>query len=174
MLHWVSLLKIYQAVFSVTIEIKTTIDLESTVTELSNFQLLTPGYTISAFLLFFCFYLLTFSAEHAVTEQQFCYNKTFLESSGQHRAGVCRQALAAQVQFRLLTSASLMKLRLNALLRLHSSLLTQTQVERPEVLHSGSAWRTALSEHLQPLGDDQKNTARLISNFFLFFSDELY
>lgn len=80
----------------------------------------------------------TFLAEHAVTQWHLCKDGIFLEGSGQHRAGISRQALSTQVQSRALSSPALLELSHNTLLGLHTSLLTQTQVRLAEILHSGS------------------------------------
>lgn len=82
--------------------------------------------------------LLTFLTEHAVTERHLCKDSIFLEGSGQHRACICRQALATQVQSGAQSNPALKELSHNTLLRLHTSLLTQAQVRLPEILHSGS------------------------------------
>lgn len=78
---------------------------------------------------------LTFLTEHAVPEQHLCKEGVLLEGPGQHTASICRQALATQVQSRDLTSPAFLELSHNTLLRLHTSVLTQTQVRMLEILH---------------------------------------
>ena len=84
------------------------------------------------------FDLHTFLAEHAVTERHLRKDCIFVEGPGQHRAGVCRQALSTQVQPGAQSSPPVLELSHDTLLGLHSALLTQAQVRPPEVLHCES------------------------------------
>ncbi len=79
---------------------------------------------------------LTFLTEHAVAEEDLCEDSVALQDSSQHAAGVCGDALTAQVQSAAARHCPrVMQLSQNRLLSLYSSLFTQPQIRPPEVLH---------------------------------------
>lgn len=78
----------------------------------------------------------TFLTEHAVTEDDLREDGVVLQNSSQHAAGVCGDALPAQVQSAAARRRSrVVQLRQHRFLSVYSSLLTQPQVRPPEILH---------------------------------------